>query len=587
MVVLYVTLYLRVTMSRPTAASPLFSLLRTGSAVVIALAGILSCSDNTSPTQANGVTRVLVPSVIFNVPDSVKERLAAEALAADAPASIRSVPIGPVATVLVSPGVAAASVMVGSCSSGGNGGGFPGYVKSRVAFTPEALPSVAPYPLGDEGYIPANNVLLGFNFNFEGNTYDRVNVYFNGFLLFGQAPGGQTVGYSTAGSIASIALPNNIIALGWTDLDLSKTPDAIRYETRGTAPNRKFILQFYNAPEYHALGALTSQVVLSEGSNDITIYTTSLVVKNTSHLVTQGIENALGTDANYDSVTNVNTGITSRRVRNFFSLQNDAIRFSVIQTKDLIPPTITAPANVSVGNDPGLATAVVAVGSPVAADNCGNPTVSGVRSDGLALDAPYPVGLTTITWTATDATGNTASATQTVTVLDIEPPVFGGASLRAVSPIQVNATSPNGAVVTYPVNVTDNVGVTKLSCEPASGSEFPVGNTVVSCTASDAAGNTASNSFSVNVIGAHQQLGNMLDSFSSTYPTLPNGTLQPLMNQLSAAYRQPDGGVVSCTKLGDFTHMVEKKSSNISSDDAASMVADATRIMDAMGCSTP
>jgi len=573
-------------MLRPTAALPLIKLLRTGSAVALVLAAILSCSDNTSPTLANGVTRVLVPSVIFNVPDSVKERLAAEALAFDAPAGIRSVPIGPVANVLVAPGSAAASVMAGGCSSGGNGGGFPGYTKSRVAFTPEALPSVAPYPLGDEGYIPANNVLLGFDFNFEGNTYDRVNVYFNGFLLFGQAPGGQSVGYSTAGSIASIALPNNVIALGWTDLDLSHTPDGIRYETRGTAPNRKFILQFYNAPEYHSTGALTSQVVLSEGSNDITIYTTSLVVKNSSHLVTQGIENALGTDANYDSVTNVNTGIVSKRVRNFFGLQNDAVRFSVIQTKDLIAPSITAPSNISVGNDLHLATAVVAVGSPVSADNCGDPTVSSVRSDGLAMDAPYPVGVTTVTWTATDASGNTASATQTVEVLDIEAPIFGGAALRAAaSMLVVNATSLSGAVVSYPVNVTDNVGVTLLSCEPASGSLFPVGPSDVNCTARDAAGNTASESFSVNVIGARQQLATLIDGMS--HMGLPNGTLQPLVNQLRAAYGQEDGSAALCKKLGDFTDMVGKKGSNISGDYAASMIADATRIMSAMGCPSP
>lgn len=549
--------------------------------MAIVLAGVLSCSDNTAPTQnADGVVRVLVPSVIFNVPDSVKERLAAEALAAD-----RSVvPIGPVANVLVAPSAAVASVSAGSCTSGG---GFAGYTKSKVDFLPEALPKISPYPLGDEGYIPADNVLLGFNFNFEGNTYDRVNVYFNGFLLFGQA-GSQKTGYSSAGDIASTSLPNNIIALAWTDWDLSKTPDAIRYETRGTAPNRRFVLQFYNAPEYAGTGRLTSQVVLSEGSNDITIYTDSMTVRNSSHFVTQGIENAPGTVANYDSVLNVKTGIVSKRVRNAFDLKNDALRFSLVQTKDLVPPTITAPANDSVGNDPGLATAVVAVGSPVASDNCSDPTVSGVRSDGLAIDAPYPVGVTTITWTATDAAGNSATATQTVKVVDIEPPVFGGAGLRAVSLVQANATSPNGAVVTYPVNVTDNVGVTSLSCEPASGSVFPIGSTQVNCTASDAAGNTASESFSVNVIGAYQQLGYMLNSFTSEYPSLPNGTLQPLVNQLRVAFRLPDSSTQTCSKLADFINLVGVKVSTgaVSTYDAASMIDDATRIMNVLGCST-
>ena len=71
-----------------------------------------------------------------------------------------------------------------------------------------------------------------------------------------------------------------------------------------------------------------------------------------------------------------------------------------------------------------VASAVVALGSPIASDNCGDPTISSVRSDGAAMDAPYPVGVTTVIWTATDAAGNKASVTQTVTVLDLEPPVF-------------------------------------------------------------------------------------------------------------------------------------------------------------------
>src|SRR5262249_51994942 len=41
--------------------------------------------------------------------------------------------------------------------------------------------------------------------------------------------------------------------------------------------------------------------------------------------------------------------------------------------------------------------------------------VVGVRSDGLALTDPYPLGVTMIAWTATDG-GSSASCTQTITV---------------------------------------------------------------------------------------------------------------------------------------------------------------------------
>jgi Secretion system C-terminal sorting domain len=50
--------------------------------------------------------------------------------------------------------------------------------------------------------------------------------------------------------------------------------------------------------------------------------------------------------------------------------------------------------------------------------------VKNSRSDGLLLTDSYPVGKTTITWTATDALGNTATATQMVTVNDTEAPML-------------------------------------------------------------------------------------------------------------------------------------------------------------------
>jgi hypothetical protein len=533
-----------------------------------------------SPTaDADGVIRVRVSTIDIVTPDSVKEGFGIEGSAT------RMVPLGPSMSALSAPVSSLAAVA--AAPSCGGGGAFQGYTKSKVDFAPEAIPSIAPYPLKDDGIIPDKDVPLGFSFNFEGNTYDRVNVYMNGFLLFGPLPS-QTNGYPDAQFIAATSNPNNILALAWTDWQPNLVPDGIRFETRGTAPNRRFILQFNNVPEYYSAskpgaivptaGRLMSQVVLSEGSNDITIYTNTMYVTNSRHFVTQGIENATGTVASYDSVLNPVTGINSPRVKNFFKLENDAVRFSPIQTKDEEKPTITAPENITKGNDPGLASAVVAVGSPVASDNCLEVNVSGVRSDGAALDAPYPVGVTTITWTATDAAGNSASATQTVTVLDVEAPVFGASP---ESPLSVYATSPAGATVNYEVSVTDNVRVTSLSCGPASGSVFPVGSTPVNCSASDAAGNSASKSFTVNVIGPREQMEALMALVKDL--ELPGGTSQPLLNQLRAAY-QENGS--ECKKVSDFIDLVMKKDSSINGADEQLLIEDALRIMGALGCDT-
>jgi HYR domain-containing protein len=81
---------------------------------------------------------------------------------------------------------------------------------------------------------------------------------------------------------------------------------------------------------------------------------------------------------------------------------------------DTTPPSLAC-APISVATVPGQCSASVTV-DPHATDDCGSPTVSGIRSDGKALGDPYPVGNTTIGWTATDGNGNQATCTQTVTV---------------------------------------------------------------------------------------------------------------------------------------------------------------------------
>ncbi|MDP2400712.1 MAG: Calx-beta domain-containing protein, partial [Actinomycetota bacterium] len=67
-----------------------------------------------------------------------------------------------------------------------------------------------------------------------------------------------------------------------------------------------------------------------------------------------------------------------------------------------------------------MPSAIVEITEPQATDNCGSVVISGVRSDGLGLSQPYPIGLTTIFWAATDVCGNPASCTQTIQVLSID-----------------------------------------------------------------------------------------------------------------------------------------------------------------------
>ena len=161
---------------------------------------------------------------------------------------------------------------------------------------------------------------------------------------------------------------------------------------------------------------------------------------------------------------------------------NETIRCYMELNDDIVPPAIESPPNVTVDADPDQCSSTnVNLGQPIASDNCGIATI--------ANDAPFvfPVGATPVVWTATDYAGNAASATQTVTVVDAEAPVFVGVSNVTVDAGACLASVTN--LVLDDPDVTDNCGVASLySSAPA---VFQLGTNVMEWHAWDAAGNHA------------------------------------------------------------------------------------------------
>jgi hypothetical protein len=80
-------------------------------------------------------------------------------------------------------------------------------------------------------------------------------------------------------------------------------------------------------------------------------------------------------------------------------------------------------------------------------------------------------------------------------------PDFTNAFLVVNNCTNITVPASSAQVVNFPTpTATDNCSVTAtVTCVPASGSIFPLGTTPVVCTAVDAAGNTASCTFSVTV----------------------------------------------------------------------------------------
>lgn len=89
---------------------------------------------------------------------------------------------------------------------------------------------------------------------------------------------------------------------------------------------------------------------------------------------------------------------------------------ATVTVVDTTSPTITCPANIIIQTaNTGNSSVVVNYPPPTASDNCGAVTVICSPPSGSS----FPLGTTTVTCTATDGAGNTATCSFTITVFDV------------------------------------------------------------------------------------------------------------------------------------------------------------------------
>jgi hypothetical protein len=181
-----------------------------------------------------------------------------------------------------------------------------------------------------------------------------------------------------------------------------------------------------------------------------------------------------------------------------------------VVVRDSIKPVIAGvPVNATIAPVVGSCSATVTWASPAAFDNCSAVLTSSAQSGSV-----FAVGSHTVTWTATDASGNVRTASLTFTVTDVQAPQL--VSVPTTITRYATASQCN-AIVSWPaITATDNCSTaTTVTTSVASGSVFALGTTTVTATALDAAGNTTTASFNVVV----------LDSIKPVWTSVPQNVV--------------------------------------------------------------
>ncbi|XP_053321831.1 sushi, von Willebrand factor type A, EGF and pentraxin domain-containing protein 1 [Spea bombifrons] len=154
--------------------------------------------------------------------------------------------------------------------------------------------------------------------------------------------------------------------------------------------------------------------------------------------------------------------------------------------KDVEPPEINCPDDIVAQNIEHQNSAHVDWSAPVAEDNSGE-EVSIQGSPAFLPPHMFPIGEVMVTYTATDTSGNQASCTFKIKVIDVDPPVID----RCRSPPAIQATGDTQSATWEEPQFSDNSGSPLIVTKTHSpGYFFPHGETIVQYIATDPSGNS-------------------------------------------------------------------------------------------------
>ncbi|NMC40278.1 MAG: HYR domain-containing protein, partial [Bacteroidales bacterium] len=184
----------------------------------------------------------------------------------------------------------------------------------------------------------------------------------------------------------------------------------------------------------------------------------------------------------------------------------------VASVTDNTNPSITCSSDILQNIDPGVCTALVNIPDATISDNCSLDALTWVMAGATSASSPltginqitsytFNRGVTTVTYTLKDGTGNQSLCSFTVTVKDNIPPV-----ITLPAPPVINADAGcQAAIPAIAATFSDNCtapGNIITSQIPAAGTIVGTGVTVVTITATDEDGNISTENIDVTVVDA-------------------------------------------------------------------------------------
>ena len=266
---------------------------------------------------------------------------------------------------------------------------------------------------------------IGFNFTYDGVIYDRFGVNNNGWVALGQSTLTPSINLTTTSAYTPLSstaalspafLRSRIAGMG-RDLQ-GQAGSELRFETIGTAPNRKLVVQYTNYKRFGTAGTgdnFNFQIILNEAQSSVQVMYGNFVFNTTTTTSTidhVGLGGLVSTDFNNRQTTSPhNWNNTSAGTANNQGCQNATSTIAVTPPVSGLTFTWALPA--CSGTPAGGTTQ-----SPVPSPCYGSPftlTVTGATSGVAGLTYQWESSPENTLWTPIQGAVNPMLST-TITV---------------------------------------------------------------------------------------------------------------------------------------------------------------------------